>query len=451
LTLPKVIVRGLRISAWEGVVATVHGALTFGIFSTAYLAILGANAFQFAVLNGLPSLADITQPVASYIIMRYQNRKVFTIVMAAISRLIYFVPIAFLWMANPHSKIWAFIAISVISRITMSMNANSWVSWMAALMPDRVRGSYLGMRNMLASVTNLVTLTIFSAVMDNFRSVERAYVVLFAFASAVSIASTVMLILQPAHRQRRRADGPVTFASVLSPLKDPVFRGFFRSMFIFNFGCALGSPFFAVYMFKNLSLSYSLINVFTIVSSVLAIIVQPLWGTMMDRIGNKRVLILGVSGIFWMPYLYIIAQGRFVAPLYLDAALSGIFWPAVGLAVMNLIITEAPDNEVSSYIGLYSALTGALMFVTALLSGSVAHSLAFMHWRLGPLIIVNLHVIFFFAATFRLIGLLALVRVPEVRAEQLPHRPTSYARREMLRILLGSKLTGFLYRDVKGM
>src|SRR5579862_844427 len=71
------ILRGMRLSIWDGAFATVHGALTGGAFLTGFALWLGAGDLALGLLTAIPTFAGLVQIVASYFGQQPGSRKGF--------------------------------------------------------------------------------------------------------------------------------------------------------------------------------------------------------------------------------------------------------------------------------------------------------------------------------------------------------------------------------------
>jgi len=136
------------------------------------------------------------------------------------------------------------------------------------------------------------------------------------------------------------------------------------------------STFFIAYATGTLGMSKTTaLNVVT-VSTLVTVIFIPLMGILSDKIGRKRVFMMGAAGLalFSLPYFYLLAsKSVFLAYLVSIIAL-GVLWPAIA-SIIGTMFTEMFHTNVG-YTGITlgyqtgSALFGgtAPMIATVLLS-----------------------------------------------------------------------------------
>ncbi|WP_225975038.1 hypothetical protein [Anseongella ginsenosidimutans] len=78
---------GLKLLVKDGLAAEVMAALTGGTFLVALALSLGASNFQIGLLAALPTLANLFQLLAIYLIHKYANRKAITVICSVLARL----------------------------------------------------------------------------------------------------------------------------------------------------------------------------------------------------------------------------------------------------------------------------------------------------------------------------------------------------------------------------
>jgi MFS family permease len=120
--------------------------------------------------------------------------------------------------------------------------------------------------------------------------------------------------------------------------------------------------------------------------------IQPVWGRLADRIGNKRILTIGGYGVVVTPLLLLLADhytahltspGGGLAAFMAVQAFDGIVWSAYSIAASNYlldIVTPPKRARCTAYFTLFFVL-GMAGGVT--LGGLIAHY-APVPLQLGP-------------------------------------------------------------------
>jgi len=150
---------------------------------------------------------------------------------------------------------------------------------------------------------------------------------------------------------------------------------------------------------------------------VLSLTTQPLWGRVIDRVGNRPVLAFGIVGVFFLPLLWLFATPTRLFPIWLDAALTGVFWPGFTLASFNFILASAPEENRTAYIGVHSSAVGLSTFLAALLGGVLANALGELHVTILGLSLINFHLLFALSSILRIALLPLALGIREEKAQ----------------------------------
>src|SRR4029079_6873883 len=260
------------------------------------------------------------------------ERRRLTVLSAGLSRSLWILLAALPFMISlGTARLLIFLLVLGISQALIGITANAWTSWMSDLVPPRQRGRYFGMRNTICSLTAMASSWLAGHVLDQYRGSSAepvGYALIFGVATICAIAGVLVLRYQPEPPMRRAER-----VSVRTLLSAPLRHASFRTMSLSSAGWALAigiaGPFYNAHGIQNLHLSFATLALFTIVTSGVALISQPLIGRLQDRYGDKTVLLGSVLGVILLPWGWVIATPTFWLPLWLNAIGSGIFWPGV--------------------------------------------------------------------------------------------------------------------------
>jgi MFS family permease len=214
---------------------------------------------------------------------------------------------------------------------------------------------------------------------------------------------------------------------------------------LMQFSVATASPFFAVYMLRDLQFSYAQFMANTGISVLAQFLTLTQWGRISDAFGNRRILSVTGLMIPLMPLLWLVSPNFWY--LLLVQILSGLSWAGFTLGASNFLYDLVARENRATYLAVHNVLASVGIFCGALLGGYLglvlpAHieiaGLSFT-W-LSPLLGV-----FAISALLRTVVLAVLLpRIREVRRV----RPISFSR-VIFRVTRMHALAGLVF-DIVG-
>ncbi len=427
------VLRGLRVSIWEGCYATVWTALTTGAFLTGYALWLGADSLALGFITAIPIFAGLIQMIASYVGERRQARRPFVAGFALAGRML-FLPILMLpLIVRPSSALGPFLFLFALSYVLLNFTVPAWTSWMSDLVPPDHRGRYFARRNMVAGIVGMVIGLPAAWFLDYATKRHHwqtlGFGVLFGAAVAGGVFSFLALLRQPEPPRRQPPTAaftgvPDALAYYRAPFADRNFRRLIVFNTLFGLGQNFAAPFFTVYALRNLQLNYVWLQVFATLTSLSGLASMPLWGYLTDRFGNKPLLAIAALGTFILPLVWIPMTASkpdlTLTLLTANNLMGGLFWAGVGLAQFNLLIRLSPSGSTPVYVAMMSAVTGLAGGLAPLLGGATMHLLEGWHGSFFGFPLSNFHVTFAIAGFLRLFALIFLR--PVVDAGSIPAR-----------------------------
>ncbi len=412
--------RSRRISILEGSLATVHITITGGSLLTAYALMLGANDFHLGLLAGLTALSTVGSVLGAQLVGHLGRRKPLSVAASAGGRVLWVV-LCFLPFIDltPGLRLALFLATTFAGNALVNLSGTGWLSWMADLVPLERRGRYFGLRNTVLGAVGMSVSYGAGRTFDAFVAHgRRAPGLATIFGAAAFFAALAGIVLTRQWEPPLDGEPPRPLIETMRrPFADRRFRRLLAFMVLWSIATGVSAPFFGAQMIKNLGMSFSSIAIYSIIAGVLNLITQPLWGKVIDRMGNRPVLVLNILGIFWLPLLWLFATPTRLLPIWIDAALTGLFWPGFTLAGFNLVLASAPRENRTAYLGMQSMAVGLFTFLAALLGGALAKSLDGVRLDVLGLTLLNFHLLFALSSILRIALLPIALGVREDRAQ----------------------------------
>ncbi|MEI6157727.1 MAG: MFS transporter, partial [Atribacterota bacterium] len=156
--------------------------------------------------------------------------------------------------------------------------------------------------------------------------------------------------------------------------RDPNFRSFTIARGFLAMG-VMGGAFYTVHALQSFHVPDSLIARYNAVFLVSQALSNFIWGPLGDRKGHKLVVLLGCLSILLSNVIAIISPGP--SSFYFAYAFFGIYWSAIWVGGIAILLDFGPREQRSAYIGLGYFLSTFPSFFTPLLGGKIADSFGY--------------------------------------------------------------------------
>ena len=427
--------RGLRISTWEGVGGAVHNVLVTNVFLTGFALAWGANDFHLGLLGAIPFIAAPCQLVGAYLVDRWSGRRREIVTFLGLfARTCWFLIAAlpFLFHTVPPLAMGGIMMLYLVYQMAYNASGPGWVAWMAVLVPERVRGRYLGMRNRVTEAAGVLTVLAAGVSIDGFRAMHHerlGFAVLQVLSASMGIVCFLLLRRQadPGHHA---ASPEMSFSYLSKPLRDPQFRTLVAFNLAWGFGLNLSAPFLNAHLINKMHWDFKALATLGAIASVVGIGMSPVWGRMADRLGYKPILKFCWLGMLLVPIFYAFCPWNLRWPIYLANMLSGASLSGFLLAMFSLTLERLPREARAMGAAVLGAVAGPGTFLSGMLGGWLAEALAPLQWQIGPLALANYQILFIASV---------LLRLPTLALLQRIHEPDALGARELIR----TRLAGF--------
>jgi MFS family permease len=414
--------RSRRISVVEGAFATVHGTITAGSLVTAYALWAGANDFQLGLVAALTAISAAGSVWGAHWVGHLGRRKTLTIATSVGGRALWGVLCVLPFLPVPPStRLAVFLVVIFLGNGLLNAGATSWLSWMTDLVPLERRGRFFGRRNALLGVVGMGTAWAAGRVYDAMvASGLRDQGLALVFGAAVACALIAGIILTRQWEPPLTGEQPRSFRETLRrPLAERDFRRLLGFLVAWAAVTGVAGPFYGAHMIRNLRMPFSVIALYSILAGIVSLLTQPVWGRIIDRVGNRPVLIVNLAGLCLLPAIWLFATPARWLPIWIDAVITGVFWPGMTLAAFNLLLATVPREGRAACLGVHSLGVGLGAFLAGLLGGWLAELLAGFHARVLGIALVNFHILFLLSAAARVALLPFAFGLREERAQSV--------------------------------
>ncbi len=411
---------------------------------------LGLPDWGFGVLAALPFVGTLFQLPASWVQERFGRRKPWFILTQTTGRVMWIFAALIPWII-PEPWLVTVLGHRVDVRwvLLLGLIGTSWImahlggpafmSWFSDLVPRRVRGRYLGLRNTLTLPLALV------ATLGVGWWLKRAEAIgpeaLLTVASVILGVAGVLGSLDilcfflvkdpsPSRGERDTAFGRL----LIAPLKDRNFQRYLAYNFTLMLALGFLGQYVWLFVFDGAEVSALQANLMLVaVPMILRAVAYPVWGKLVDRLGKKPVMLIAGTMFLFGPLGWLLVTPELIWPGYLLTCISPLCFPGLEIANFNFMLdlaeTRKGQRGGSAYVAVNSIIVGVGGAISGLIGAVVAGAIPdfrvewvmdvpwLMGYEAGAAVVVTYHgVLFLISIGFRVAALICATTLVEPRA-----------------------------------
>jgi MFS family permease len=383
-----------------------------GNYITPYALSLGVSTSQIGLLNALQGLASALSQIPAARLPERIGRKTLWCLSNLGSKLL-LIPLLALAVL-PFDHVLALIVIVIGIAFLGGLGGPAWSSLMADIVPPEERGSYFGKRNAILGITSVLAMGVAGLVLFLF-----GFGVLFCLAMIAGIIGVWWFSRIPESVTKKPFHYKHTFSFDVRRMINSIrvnrnFVIFTVYMAIVSFGIAIASPFYAVWMLREIGIGYLWYTAFIVLNCLVVIISQPYWGKIADRYGNRTIMVITGVGIVFIPIFWMMAYS---VPVMLAIAIyDGFIFGGWSLVVFNFMLATAPVDKRTNYFANHTLFVG-LATVAGMLMGTIIVEAGIVT-GIGCLLLL-----FALSAAVRALSLILLPTIHRAYSEPEIHEP----------------------------
>ncbi len=407
---------------------------TAGAPLTLFAKHLGATEFQFGVLSALPFLASLLSMPASVLIERTGERKRIFLWAFYIQRFLW-VPIALAplilisWFPDRRGgAMLLFLVLMFLMHAGQATGGPAWVSWMADIVPNRLRGRYFSRRRQLGLLPAIPAALAVGFLLDYFAphgggsagefATLKWCAIIFLVAALFGLMDIHLFQYVPDVRMKPRHHVPLR--RIFSrPLRDRQFMWFAGFVGTMIFAISFMGQFVTLYLIEKLHVTSTQTQMMLLVAPMLGqLLVLHAWGKAVDRMGKKPVLVVASLGLVPVGFGWCFMDAHLAWLSYGLSAAGVMLWSGVEVANFNLVLEFCgsqgdPDRENgggSSYVAINSVIINIAGCLGGLSAGLIAYGMRHWSWEIpGFKTITYFEVLFAISGALRLFAVLAFL------------------------------------------
>ena len=373
----------LRHSVRDGIA---HSVMTGAgeTYFAAYALFLGASDAYVSLLAALPPLVGAGAQLGAAWLARTDRRRRLICATTVLQALTW-LPILWLPYAFPAYAVPMLLGCLAVYYAAVGFGTPLWSSLMAELVPTHVRGRFFGRRNQYMQIANFLGLVAAGLTLQYFEARDNArlaFALIFGTAAGARLCSAYHLARM--HEPERPSPSAVAEAETASFAQPRLLRFSCFAAAIMG-AVGISAPLFALYMLKDLGMTYLEFTLATAVFVVAQFVSLRAWGRLGDLYGNRTLLVVAGAALPLLPLPWVLSPGL-GAVLLLQAA-AGWIWAGFRLALGNYFYDLIPggprprDWALHNFLGAVGTAAGALLGGTLAGKGGLAALGLGLPWR----------------------------------------------------------------------
>lgn len=305
--------KSLRFSLIDGIfVASMLGLITDYI--TPYALSLSATNSQIGILSAIPSLiAGFVQLKSADLVDRVRSRKKIVNIFVLLQGLT-FIPIILIHYLFKQQAVLSLVLFITLFTSFGAIAFPAWASLMSDYIPHKSRGRYFGWRAKIMGAATVLSGFLAGFILHITK--DKGFIgfsVIFGLALVSRLFSLYFLTKMHELPFKIKEETYFSFLDFIKRLRESNFAKFTLFVASFSFCISLASPFFSVFMLRDLGFNYITYTLIIATATIAQILFIDRWGKEADRVGNIKVLRATSIMTIIPPSLWIINH----SPVYL--------------------------------------------------------------------------------------------------------------------------------------
>jgi MFS family permease len=394
--------RSLRSSIKDGICAAAMAGVN-DFYATPLALFLGATVQQVGLIAALPNLLSSLSQFHAVRVIYWVGGRLKLLVRLVFSQASLILCISILPWLEIANRVELLLILLILAALCGGLAGPDWGSLMSDYIPASKRGRYFGWRSRIVGAVTIGSAITSGLLLDSFHefSYRAGFFILFSLAALARYMSAHFInqMAEPPHRRDPASD--FTFLMFIARFRESNFLKFVVFAACLNFASYLASPFFTVFMLRDLQFSYLTYMALQVSSTLATFVALPLWGNHADLVGNVRVLRLSSFLAALIPILWLFSHH----PVYLMVVqmCGGFAWSGVTLCTGNFIYDAVTPQKRVRCIAYFNVVNGVALFLGSSLGG-------FLGSQLPPILGYRLLSLFALSSLCRLAVYLLLSR-----------------------------------------
>jgi len=389
-------------------------------YVTPYALRLGATNSDIGILSSVPSfIGAIFQVLGAKLTDYYSNRKkvvTFFVLLQAIALLPLFIIPYFT------KSILVLTLIFSLYLVFNNIAAPGWNSWIGSVIPENERAAYFSKRNKIAISALLISVLMAGLILNYFTNINIwiGFGILFGISFLGKVVSWYYLTkeFEPEYVVDNKEQ--FSFKDFIKKLPETNFGNFVMFRSLMAFAVMIASPFFAVYMLKDLHFTYIQYTLMILFPMLIKILTMTYWGKYSNKVGTRNIMIVSAFLIALIPTAWFLIgyflfdNSKIFYILVLAEIINGFAWAGFELSTFNYVLETVSPAKRARCVAYFNVVFGTAVLIGGLLGSFLVMRLPNEYYGISVILMV-----FLISAIARfIVPLIFLKKLKEVKIEK---------------------------------
>lgn len=337
--------KSLKCSVYDGAAFAVMDGMSASFLAPFAIA-LNASTHLIAALTYVPYLLGaFVQLLTAKIVEVLKDRRKIIVVTAFIHAILW-VPLLLIPYVSPDKKYLLVVYVS-LQTIFAEMMSPVWNSLIGDIVPVFERGRFFAFRNKVVGIVTFLSAIIAGLILNYFspKSPFIGFGILFGVAFLARMLSGIFRSMMHNPSVQYKEGEKFSIVDFVRRMDKTNYGRFVTYIALFKFSVYIASPFFAVYMLRDLKFSYLQFTALIAFELVASFIAAGAWGKLIDKRGTKIVLYITGMLTPLIPLFWLFSNNFYY--LIFVEMFSGASWAGFNLSSSNFIFdTVKPENRI---------------------------------------------------------------------------------------------------------
>lgn len=410
--------RVLGFSLKEGVSASVKVGFTQS-FMVPFAIALNAPLAIIAAFATLPELVGSFFQLFTINALNIIRKKKRLLLLSALFEAVLWLPILLIPFVSSkyHILILAFVCMeSLFAKFKLPI----WNSLIGEVVQENERGKFFGRRNRAIAVITFASTIVAGIILSLFSKLHPflGFGILFFVAFLARMLCLIYHTTLPEVLAKKEQFKPASIIEFVKNRKKTDYGLFVNYMSLLEFSVMIASPFFMVYLLRDLKFSYFSYAMLMAAAMLSSFFFTNMWGRRIDKEGAKAVLTITGYLAPIIPLLWLFSSDFYY--LFAVQFFSGIVWSGLNLSSSTFVFDSIVPSKRVKYFSYYNFFIGLFVFLGTMFGSFLAKVVPSFGF------ISTLPVLFIISAILRFfVTLRYLPRVREARLVSIPLSETA--------------------------